>query len=83
VPLHCRKNNYAYLLRKIVDVSLEYVVSDQDFLPLKRIEPWEYIDPDTEKPYKIGWDKNGCQKFVKDLPNGERFLKYIMPSNRS
>ena len=62
-------------------MNLEHVDENQDFLVLKYIEPWEYIDPDTEKPYKIGWDEDGCQKFVKDPPNGERFLKYIMPSD--
>jgi len=83
VPLHCRANNFdTYPLWKIVDVRLEHVAGEQDFLALNRIEPWEYIDPNTEKPYKIDWDTNNCQKFVKALPNGERFLKYIVPSDR-
>jgi hypothetical protein len=49
---------------------------------LKRIERFEYIDPDTGKPYEFDWDENGSQKFVKDPPNGERFLKYVTPSDR-
>jgi hypothetical protein len=77
VPLNCSKNGqFISYIKKIVHVSLEHVSENRDFLELKRIEPWEYIDPDTRKPYKIVRDENGCQKFVKDLPNGERFLKY-------
>jgi len=61
VPLHCRKNNFdTYPLWKIVDVRLEHVAGDQDFLAFKRIERWEYIDPDTEKPLEIDWDTNNC-----------------------
>lgn len=53
-----------------------HVGGERDTLTWDYVEPWEYLDPETEERYEIVRDENGCQTFVKQPPLGQRFLPY-------
>jgi len=66
----------------VVGVELEKSNGDCDYLTWDYVEPWEYIDPRTDQPYEIVRDENGCSKFVKQPPLGQRFLPYKIKKSR-
>jgi len=75
---NCRKDDFFEEFYPIIDVKLEKIDKDYDVLTWEYIEPWEYIDPETGKRYETTRDENGCTKFVKQPPPGERFLPYLI-----
>ena len=79
---NCRKNDKVEYFYPVIGVELEKIDNDCDVLTWDYVEPWEYHDPDTGKRYQTIRDENGCTKFVKQPPPGERFLPYkIMKSS--
>jgi hypothetical protein len=74
--LNCRKNDNFEDFYPVVGVEVKKIDSDCDVLTWDYVEPWEYLDPDTGEQYEIIRDENGCTKFVKQPPHGERFLPY-------
>lgn len=73
---NCRKNDNFESFYPIIGVELVKIDNDCDVLTWDYIEPWEYIDPITDQAYETTRDENGCRRFVKQPPPGERFLPY-------
>jgi hypothetical protein len=76
--LNCSKNDDSKRFYPVVGVELEKIDKDCDILTWDHVEPWQYLDPDTGKPYEIIRDENGCSKFVKQPLPEQRFLSHII-----
>jgi|GEM_PF-2134234 hypothetical protein len=73
---NCTKNDGVEHFYPVIGVELEKGDDNYDSLTWDYVEPWEYIDPHTDQPYETARDENGCRKFVKQPPPGERFLPH-------